>query len=354
MVAIVALRYATASSAGIWHELSLRLYYVPILLGAYWYGVSGGLIVALVSAVAYVNHLLPGGPRFDPSRYAEIVVFHVVGLSVGLLANGQRRVAARHQHAAETLEAANRDLRESHEQIRRIDRLKTVGEIAMGLAHEVRHPLASIRGALEIIEGRSSGDSPESEFSRLAISEVQRLDSLMWEFLTYARPHDPELRIVPLNDVVAQVLALLRVEADRARVALEVERSGAAIQVSIDPQQIEQALLNVVLNAIQATPAGRRIVIRQGVEGDEALVDVIDQGSGIAPNHLPKVFSPFFTTREGGTGLGLAIASRIVTAHQGRIDVHDTSRIGTCFRFRLPLGSAAITSPQAGMSEATT
>jgi two-component system sensor histidine kinase HydH len=191
LVAICVLRYATQPLASIWHELALRLYYVPILMGAYWYGVSGGLAVAVLSATAYLNRMAPAAPRFDPSRYAEVVVFHVIGLSVGLLANAQRRATARYQHAAETLESANRDLRESNEQIRRIDRLKTVGEVAMGLAHEIRHPLASIRGALEIIEARSSANSPEAEFSQLAILEVQRLDSLVWEFLTYARPHDP-------------------------------------------------------------------------------------------------------------------------------------------------------------------
>ena len=335
------LRYATEPLASIWHELSLRLYYVPILMAAYWYGVTGGLVVALLSATAYLNRMMPGAPRFDPSRYAEIVVFHVIGLSVGLLASAQRRATARYQHAAETLESANRDLRESNEQIRRIDRLKTVGEVAMGLAHEIRHPLASIRGALEIIEARSKADSPEAEFSQLAMLEVQRLDSLVWEFLTYARPHDPELRVVPLYEVIAQVVRLLRVEAERARVDLVVERAETTIEVQIDPLQFEQVLLNVVLNAIQATPAGKRIVVREQLDHDEALVDIIDEGPGIAPDHLPRIFSPFFTTREQGTGLGLAIAHRIVATHQGSIEVYRTSESGTCFRLRLPVASTS-------------
>jgi two-component system sensor histidine kinase HydH len=340
IAAISYLRYTTGPSQSLLHELSLRLYYVPILIGAYWYGALGGLLIALVSSVAYVHRMLEAAPAFDTSRYAEVVVFYVIGLTVGMLASAQRRVAIRYQRTATTLESANRELRESYEQIRRIDRLKTLGEVATGLAHEIRHPLASICGALEIIESRSTEGSPEREFSRLAMAEVRRLDGLVWEFLKYARPHDPELRAMPLHEVVAQVILLLRVEAERAKVALEVEPETSP-DVDIDPLQIEQVLLNVILNAIQATPAGRRVVVREHTNESDAVVDVVDEGPGIAADHLPSIFSPFFTTKEKGTGLGLAIAHHIVLAHRGRLEVHETSSHGTCVRIRLPLSRAS-------------
>jgi signal transduction histidine kinase len=341
IVAISMLRYATnGPSQSFLHELSLRLYYVPILLGAYWYGVPGGLVVALVSSIAYVNHVSEIVHEFEPGRLAEVVVFHVIGVSVGMLASAQRRVALRYQTAAATLEQANAKLHESHEQIRRIDRLRTLGEVATGLAHEIRHPLASIGGAIEIIEARAQAGSPEAEFSRLAMKEVQRLDLLVWEFLRYARPHEPELRTMPLDEVVAQAVTLLRVEAERAHVRLDVEPAAAPTEVSIDPLQIEQVLLNVLLNAIQATPAGGRIVVRQRLDGHEVSVDVVDEGPGIASEHLGSIFSPFFTTRERGTGLGLAIAHRIVMSHEGRLEVVQTSPRGTWFRIGLPLGGA--------------
>jgi signal transduction histidine kinase len=139
---------------------------------------------------------------------------------------------------------------------------------------------------------------------------------------------------------------LLRVEAERARVALEVEQQ-TPIEVAIDPLQIEQVLLNVILNAIQATPPGKRVVVREHLDEREAVVDVVDEGSGIAAEHLPSVFSPFFTTKEKGTGLGLAIAHHIVIAHGGRLEVHQTSSRGTIFRIGLPVmaPSAAGVSP---------
>ena len=314
--------------------------YVPILIGAYWYGVPGGLAVALVSSIAYINHVSEIAREFEPGRLAEVIVFHLTGASVGLLASAQRRVAVRYQTAAATLEHANAGLRESHEQIRRMDRLRTLGEVATGLAHEIRHPLASIGGAIEIIEARAQPGSPEAEFSRLAMKEVQRLDLLVWEFLRYARPHEPELRTMPLDEVVAQAVTLLRVEAERAHVRLDVEPVGALSTSRSIRLQIEQVLLNVLLNAIQATPAGGRIVVRQRLDDHEVSVDVVDEGPGIAAEHLASIFNPFFTTREKGTGLGLAIAHRIVMSHEGRLEVVQTSSRGTWFRIGLPLRRA--------------
>ena len=346
MVAISFLRYTTGPSPNILHELSLRLYYLPILVGSYWYGPLPGLFIAFLSSVVYVRHFGVAVPTSDASRYAEVVVFYLIALCVGMLADAQRRVTASFQKAAATLELANRKLRESHEQIRRIDRLKTLGEVAAGLAHEIRHPLASIGGALEIIEARARTDSPEAEFSRLAMTEVQRLDKLVWEFLRFARPHAPELQSMPFGDVVAQVATLLGVEAQRVGVKLEIDPADTYTQVSIDPLQMEQVLLNMTLNAIQATPAGGRVVVRERMAQGELLVDIVDEGPGIAAEHLPKIFSPFFTTREKGTGLGLAIAHHIVSAHEGSIDVHRTSPSGTCFRIRLPLSRFGRPIPQ--------
>jgi signal transduction histidine kinase len=340
IVAISLLHYTANRSQVIWHELLLRIYYVPILVGAYWYGAVGGLLVALASSMAYVPHVWEQTPGFEASRYAEIVVFHLIGLTVGLLATAQRRVTERYQHAASTLERANRELRDSYEQLQRADRLKTLGEVAAGLAHEIRHPLASIRGALEIIDERSRPESPEAEFSRLAMVEVQRLDNLVWEFLRYARPHEPDLRPTSLHEVVERVTALLRVEAERRGVRLDVDRSATMPDVSIDALQIEQVLLNVILNAIQASPPGSCVRVTERLDRQEALIDVIDEGRGIPAEHLADIFSPFFTTREKGTGLGLAIAHRIVMAHGGHIEVHHTSQHGTCFRIRLRIGAS--------------
>lgn len=338
--AIRLLHATTHEPPPIWHGLLLRLYYIPILLSAYWYGAFGGLLVAVLSSMAYAPHLRENR-ALEAGRYAEIVFFHVIGLTVGLLATAQRRVAERYQRAAATLEAANRELRESYEQLDRVDRLKTLGEVAAGLAHEIRHPLASIRGALEIIGSRSAPATPEAEFSLLAMTEVERLDHLVWEFLRYARPHEPDLRPASLHDVVERAIALLRVAAEREEVTLEVGPSEALPSIALDAPQIEQVLLNVILNAIQASPAGAVVRVRERLDAHYEIVEVVDAGSGIPPEHLPQIFAPFFTTKDQGSGLGLAVAQRIVQSHEGAIEVDSTSGRGTCVRIRLPLGAPA-------------
>jgi two-component system, NtrC family, sensor histidine kinase HydH len=337
-IVTISIAHGAANGSGaVWHGLLLRLYYIPILVGAYWYGAFGGLLVAMACSVAYVPHLREQPLAFEVGRYAEIVVFHVIGLTVGLLATAQRHVTERYRAAAETLQRANRELRDSYEHLQRADRLKTLGEIAAGLAHEIRHPLASIRGALEIIGARSQPDSPEGEFSRLAMTEVQRLDNLIWEFLRYARPHLPELRPASLPDLVDRVVTLLRVEGEQAGVRLDVGRDDTMPTMFVDSLQIEQVLLNVLLNAIQASPPGSCVRVRARQDRQEAVIDVVDDGPGIPAEHVAHIFSPFFTTREKGTGLGLAIAQRIVVAHRGHIEVHRTPDRGACIRIRLPL-----------------
>jgi two-component system, NtrC family, sensor histidine kinase HydH len=336
VAAIGLLHTTTHEPEAIWVGLLLRLYYIPILISAYWYGAFGGLLVAVVSSMAYAPHLRES-PALEQGRFAEIVFFHVIGLSVGLLATAQRRVADRYLRAATTLEQANQELKSSYEQLQRADRLKTLGEVAAGLAHEIRHPLASIRGALEIIDSRSAPDSPEVEFSHLAMAEVERLDMLVWEFLRYARPHEPELRPTSLADVIDRVRGVLAGEADRAAVGLRVDRRDGDHRVTLDAAQIEQVLLNVVLNAIQASPRGSLVQIVHRVQHERVIVDVLDSGAGMSRDQAAQAFAPFFTTKDTGTGLGLAVAQRIVLAHQGSIEIASNPGHGTCVRIALPI-----------------
>jgi signal transduction histidine kinase len=336
---ISGLHYLTDPQHAVWHQVYQRLYYLPVIVGAYWYGVWGGVLTAMVTSVAYVPHIhmaWSGNAAYSMSQYAEMVMFHVAGVLVGLLANLQRRLTTRYQRAAESLEKANVELRESHEQLLRADRLSALGEIAAGLAHELRNPLASVKGALEIVAARVPPGTPESEFSTVGQKELARLDFLLTEFLTYARPHAPELRKADLDDVMDHVAALLGPEAERAGVAIEIEREQAISEVLVDPEQIQQVFFNVMLNSIQATPPGARVRVRRHQTSDGIIVEVMDDGPGIPAGHLSRIFDPFFTTKEKGTGLGLAISARIVAAHGGDISAQRGPDRGTCVRITLP------------------
>lgn len=338
--AIAGLHFVTDPAYLVLHEIYNYLCYAPIIFAAYCYGAWGGVAAAALTSSAFIPHIRAawvGNNAYTASLYAEVVVFHILGMTVGLLAATQRRLTGRYRGAAISLERANRELRESQEQLRRADRLSALGEIAAGLAHEIHNPLAAVKGALEIVTSRVTPGTPEAEFADIGVKELARLEKLVGEFLTYARPHDPALRPTDVHEIVERVVALLHLQAERKAVPLVLQRSTAMPLLRVDPEQIAQVIFNVVLNAIQAVPTRGRIEIQEYAEPEWSVIDVIDDGPGISPEHALRLFDPFFTTKSRGTGLGLAISQRIVMAHGGTIEALAGRPSGSVFRIRLPL-----------------
>ena len=343
IIVISSLHYITPPSRVVPHEIYNYACYVPIIVAAYWYGVWGGLAAAVVASAAFIPHIRAAWAENVPymaSQYAQVIVFHLLGVTVGWLANAQRRLTAQYRDAAASLERANTELRESHDHLRRADRLSALGEIAAGLAHEIQNPLAGIKGALEIVASRAAPGTPEAEFADVGAKELDRLDTLVREFLMYARPRDPALRPTRTRDLLDRVVSLLRAEAEKKQVTLVAEYSDGGPTLALDPEQMTQVILNIVLNAVQASPRGGHVRIRDSIQPGSAQVEIVDEGPGIAPEHMVRIFDPFFTTKSRGTGLGLATSQRIVTAHQGTITAMPGSPTGTVFRIRLPLGAA--------------
>jgi len=347
IVAISALHYATSPSQLVWHEIYQRLYYAPVIVGAYWYGVVGGLATAVATSLAYLPHIQwtwGHDMGYAANRYAEIVVFHIIGITVGLLSAAQRRMTARYRDTAASLKRSHEELVASQEHLRRAERLSVLGQVAAGLAHEIRNPLAGLKGALEIIASRVPPNSPEAEFAGIGGRDVARLDGLVNDFLTYARPRDPELQDVDLNTVIEHVVTLIRPQTEAASVRVIVEPRSAPITVRVDREQMAQVFFNMVLNAVQANRSGATVRIRERADSGWAVAEVSDEGPGIAPEHVARIFDPFFTTRQNGTGLGLAISQRIVLAHGGTIEVANSSPAGSTFRVRLPLANRPVPS----------
>jgi len=337
---IASLHHVTDPAQAVRHEVYNYLGYVPIIIAAYRYGVAGGLAAAVLTAgmlIPHIRNVWADNPAYTASQWGQVLAFHLIGVTVGVLAGAQRRSTARAREAAASLQRAHRELVASHEQLKRADRLSALGEIAAGLAHEIQNPVAGIRGALEIVGARVPAGTPEAEFAGVAEKELRRMEGLIAEFLNYARAHKPALRRTGLEPLLRHVTALLQPEAERHGVDLVIEPDPDVPDVELDPEQITQVIFNVVLNAIQATP--ERSTVRIRLSRDDAFVrtDVADEGPGIAPDHLPRLFDPFFTTKPRGTGLGLAVSQRIVTAHRGTIDVMSASPGGTTVRIRLPI-----------------
>lgn len=219
----------------------------------------------------------------------------------------------------------------------RADRLSALGELSAGLAHEIRNPLGSVEGALQILSRSDVKPEVRTEFTELAKKEVDRLKSLLTTFLEFARPRPPQRILIEPPLLLDDVAKLAGETAKMSGVSIQVKSSGTIPSVYVDADQIKQVLLNLVLNAVQAMPNGGEIVLAASVQSGKVSLTVKDQGVGISPEDMEKVFDPFFTTRSGGTGLGLSIAYQIVSRHDGHISVWRNPDRGVTFSVNLPV-----------------
>ena len=246
-----------------------------------------------------------------------------------------------------------RQLRESRVEIERLHRtqmsraehLATLGELATGLAHEIRNPLAGIAGVIEIIGRDLPSTSPARSVVKDVRQEIARINHIVTDLLLTARPHPPRVRKSDLNTTVEHAVMLGRQQALAKSIEISLQKDPILPEVEHDSDQIHQVLLNLLLNALQAIDVNGRVAVTVKTQGPNAIVEVSDNGRGIAPDHLPNIFRPFYTTKGDGTGLGLSLARRIVEDHHGRIDVTSAVGRGTTFAVVLPLQRASVQAP---------
>ena len=235
-------------------------------------------------------------------------------------------------------------LRESREEIERLHRtqvsraehLATLGELAAGLAHEIRNPLAGIAGVIEIIGRDLPPTSPAVAVVKDVRLEIVQINRILTDLLETARPHRPQVCRSNLNTTVEHAVMLARQQVLSKPIKIELQKAPDLPEVEHDSGQIHQVLLNLLLNAVQAMEGAGTVRVEIGSRDDCATVVVSDNGRGISPQHLPNIFRPFYTTKGNGTGLGLSLARRIVEEHHGRIDVSSEVGKGSKFEVVLP------------------
>jgi two-component system sensor histidine kinase PilS (NtrC family) len=230
------------------------------------------------------------------------------------------------------------DLRRAEGELRRMDQLAALGAFSAQLAHEVRNPLAAMRGAAQLLAQEENEGEVRERLTTILVREADRLSVLVDNFLRFARPPEPQKERTHLVSLVLEVLEMVRLDA--ASEGVRLESALDPVEAWVDPGQLKQVLLNLLRNAlVAARPAG---VIRVEVRAQEAQarIRVWDSAGSISEENLGRIFQPFFTTKEGGTGLGLSTAHSIVRAHQGQIHVSSSPAKGTEFVVELPLGEA--------------
>lgn len=222
----------------------------------------------------------------------------------------------------------------------RAEHLATIGELAAGLAHEIRNPLAGIAGVIELI-GR---DLPRESSSRAVLpevqSEIQQIQAILSDLLAYARPRPPEFHPADLNATVEQAVFLARQQVRTKPIEITLVPEPKLTSMLHDPVQVQQVILNLLLNGIQAISHQGTIEVALRQEPGYAVVRIRDNGRGISRESLSKIFKPFFTTRKEGTGLGLPLAKGIVESHQGKIEVTSELGHGAQFDVWLPISRA--------------
>jgi two-component system sensor histidine kinase HydH len=229
------------------------------------------------------------------------------------------------------------------EQIRRADRLASLGHLSAGVAHEIRNPLGIIKGSASILHRRFGGKEGEEGLTESIVAEVDRLSDVVTNLLDFARPKPPNIVEANLNAVVGKALQLAQLHRG-GRIEIRNELSPDLPLIPIDPEQCEQVFLNLVLNALEAMEAGGTLTVASDYDPaeDEAVVTVSDTGVGIDPESREKIFDPFFTGKSQGTGLGLSVTHMIVEAHNGRIEVESEVGKGSTFRVRFPMNQREV------------
>jgi signal transduction histidine kinase len=235
--------------------------------------------------------------------------------------------------------------RERSSKMYRADRMATLGELAAGTAHEIRNPLTSIRSTIQYLSNRID-DHEDKELAQGLISEVDRINGIIQDMLSFAKPEDLRIEETDFRGLISQILRLVESSAKSRGIEVEMNYKSKRKTINVDNNLIMQALINILMNAIQAieSPNGRILIEVRDIVLDKRnsdrdfmfLLEIRDNGSGIPKDLQEKIFDPFFTTKQEGTGLGLSITYSIIHRHRGEIEFQSEQGKGTVVKIRLP------------------
>ncbi len=305
------------------HAIHGRLCYIPIVIASTWFGLRRGLWTAAIISLLVMPFLLLKniGAHNMAGEVTEIVFYFALAGLIGSLAGRELKVRRKQQ--------------ETELALARSQQLSLVGQMAAGVAHEIKNPLASIKGAVEILVDRDTPEPARDEFRDIVVRETKRIDRTLRDFLEFGRPRESVVKPMDLSETVAASLRQMETTAAGAGVALCRELEPG-VMIAGDTEKMHQVMLNLLLNALEATPKGGTITVGVESSGNSARVTVTDSGAGISRDALARIFDPFFTTKSSGSGLGLAVVKQIVDSHGGTIAVESGSGTGTTFTVTLP------------------
>lgn len=308
---------------------------IPILRCAYQFGLRATIatiLAAIGMMFAWITHYFTMHPPARPTEYLQTamiaVIFCLTGPLVWFLVKQLKQREAKLYEKMIELET-------TREKLVAEEKLAAIGRLASGVAHEIRNPVAMIASSLATAAFPASDVREREEMFAIAAREARRLENLTMDFLVYARPSVPQRSLASVSDIARHVADVTRMRAADRSIDVRLQ-APEDVFADVDAAQIEGALLNLSLNALDATPAGGHIEVRLRGGEHAVYVDVENSGNAIPASNLTKIFEPFFTTKPGGTGLGLAIARGIATAHGGNLWVSTNMDGAVVFTMTVP------------------
>lgn len=319
VVVITYFYYATVSRYPYYHDLLSHLYFLPLILGAVWFGIKGALGFSLSATLLYLPFLIANWHGLSPedfNRILEILVFFVVSGVLGTISDREK--------------ARQQALRES-------EHLAAMGRTLAGVAHDMKNPLAAIGGFTRLLRRKLHLDDENKHKMDLVIAETDRLEAMVNDMLDFSRPFQLDLEVGDINQVLHRSLLLLEDQAAKQKVTFKTILGADMPSLQFDPERMEQVFLNLLSNALEASPEGETVFVRTHLEGERVCLEVADHGEGIPADQREMIFAPFFTTKRYGTGLGLAIVAKIMRAHKGTVEAGNNDEGGATFKVTLPV-----------------
>lgn len=350
VILIGLLHFFTPGNLIFYHDTYRRLSYFPIVLGAIWFGAPGGFFLATLASLAFIPHLLlyiGEGPELYLGELTEIILYLAAGTVTGFIAGREAKLRLKYKQLSEKLENSydrlhqeTQLLLEVEEQLSTSQKFSALGQLSATLAHEIKNPLSSIKGTAEILLDEFPPGHPKREFVEILLKETTRLNSTVENVLQYSRGHrqldDGATRTTPLTAVILQVIKLLESHLSKKNIRLTVAGEEYGRDFLVDGDKLSQVFLNLILNAIDILPPAGEIRIDIAAEPHGLEIRVSDNGPGIPDSVRGRIFSPFYSAKEGGTGLGLSISQKIVESHGGTLVLADGVAHGACFLISLP------------------
>ena len=315
---IFILHYSTINRDIIKHEVYRMLFYLPLILGSFWFGLKGAIAVSSAVIIIYIPYayLQWGKYAQDFHILLEGGLYFCLALILGYLSEKEKREQAARLKA---------------------ERLAAIGRAVAEIAHDMKSPLMAIGGFVNQVTKRFQPGEKEREKLDIVIRETSRLESMVNDMLDFGHPMELQKNRENINDLADECVDISQPIAESYKVEIFTEFDTGLPLVFIDRNRIKQVIINLITNALQASPPGEKVLVKTGFGENVILMEISDYGKGIEKENLEKIFQPFYSTKKSGTGLGLAIVKKIIDAHGGIVSVRSNHDKGVTFSLRLPV-----------------